>query len=145
MNHKYLIIFRGLPGAGKTDLATLLSEGKYPVLAEDDYYHKPDGTYEWTPEKELLGRQYCIDLTVETLKTGVEKVFVTNVFATHQQVQPYIQAAEKYGYRCCVMIVENTHGNASIHNVNPDDYEEMRKTFEVKLHKELVSFGTYND
>lgn len=133
MSHKYLFLIRGLPGAGKTDLAKMLSEERYPILAEDDYYHLPDGTYEWTEEKEPLGRQYCIDATLEVLKKGVEKVFVTNVFATHKQIEPYLEAADQYGYRCCVMIVENTHGNLSIHNVDPDDFEEMRGIFEVVL------------
>ena len=122
MTHKYLFLIRGLPGAGKTDLAGVLSEDRYPILAEDDYYRAPDGTYEWTIEKEPLGRQYCIDATIEVLKRDVPKVFVTNVFATHKQIEPYLEAAKRYDYRCSVLIVQNTHGNLSIHNVHPDDF-----------------------
>ncbi|EMP07134.1 AAA domain protein [Leptospira interrogans serovar Pyrogenes str. 200701872] len=36
---KSLILLRGLPGAGKSRLAKLLSEnGKYPVFSVDDYF-----------------------------------------------------------------------------------------------------------
>ena len=130
---KVLIIIRGLPGSGKTTLAKTLSDNIYPIYSEDDHYHKEDGSYEWSKDKEVDAKISCWDSVIDCLQQGIAKVFVTNVFLTQKDIEPYLNIANDLGYRCHVLIAQNTHGSQSIHNVKPEDFEEMKKKFEIVL------------
>lgn len=133
---KVLILIRGLPGSGKTTLAKTLAEGKlgsYPICSEDDYYKDENGVYKWSKEKELEAKQLCIADTIKFISFGFTKLFVTNVFLTQKDLEPYLNLAKKYNYRCHVLIAQNTHGNQSVHNVKLEDFEEMQRNFEILL------------
>jgi hypothetical protein len=48
-------------------------------------------------------------------------------------MEPYLKLAEKYDYKVVSLIVENRHGNKSVHNVPDETMEKMRNRFEIKL------------
>ena len=131
--NKALILIRGLPGSGKTTLAKILSGDVYPIYAEDDYYQEENGSYKWTSEKEIIAKRKCLENTSIALASGHNMVFVTNVFLTQEDLEPYLYLAKELKYRCHVLIAQNTHGSESIHNVAPKDFVEMKKKFEVVL------------
>lgn len=137
---KALILLRGLPGNGKTTLATLLSETPgvipYPVYSADDYFYEngpnPD-EYDFDRDKLGAAHSMCQGRTERALASGTEKVFVANTFTTDKEIKPYKELAEKYGYMFMSLIVENRHGNKSVHNVPDETMDAMEKRFTVKL------------
>jgi len=58
---------------------------------------------------------------------------VANTFTTDKEIKPYKELAERYGYMLMSIIVENRHGNKSIHGVPEETMEAMEKRFTVKL------------
>ena len=60
-------------------------------------------------------------------------VVVSNTFTTEKELKPYLALAEKYGYRVTSLIVENRHGNQSVHNVPEETLVKMKNRFSVKL------------
>jgi len=131
-----LIIVRGLPGSGKTTIAEYLSEetGRipYPVYSADDYF-MVDGEYKFDAEKLGAAHGSCKYNTEQALIANVPKVFVANTFTTEKEIKPYQELAQQYGYRFVSLIVENRHGNSSVHNVPDETMEKMKNRFTVKL------------
>ena len=64
---------------------------------------------------------------------SVEKIVVCNTFTELWEMQPYIDLAEKYGWRLHRIIVENHHGSESIHCVPQDKIDEQRERFLVTI------------
>jgi hypothetical protein len=44
-----------------------------------------------------------------------------------------LKLAQKYDYKVVSLIVENRHGNKSVHDVPDETIEKMKKRFEVSL------------
>jgi len=137
---KTLFLLRGLPGAGKTTVAELLSEnGKWPIISADDYF-STSGEYKWEADKISYAHTWCIALA-EVAMSGVYpspdpsqiKLFVHNTFTQEWEMKDYFLLAEKYGYQVVTMIVENRHGSKNIHNVPDETIEKMKNRFQVKL------------
>ena len=136
---KTLFLIRGLPGAGKTTFTYILmcadEEGglNTTCVAADDFMVDSEGNYLWQPE--LLGECHreCYATAESAMAEGVEDVIVSNTFTTEKEMSPYVDAAQKYNYRVVRLIVENTHGNTSVHNVPDKTLEAMRNRFSVKL------------
>lgn len=127
---KTLYIIRGLPGSGKTTLGKTIA-GTYCYAADDyfDLFH--DG--EFVPSKIKSAHKHC-HLMVETaLSDDVPFVAVTNTFTQEWEFEQYIALAERYGYTVHSIIVENRHGNKSVHEVPEGTVQKMRNRFKVKL------------
>ena len=131
---KSLVLLRHIPGAGSSTAATLLSEDNYyPVFSADDFFTAEDGTYNFDANKLHAAHSQCMSNTEYALKFGAKKVFVTNTFTTEKEIKPYQELAQKYNYRFISLIVENRHGNESIHNVPEESLVKMVNRFTVKL------------
>jgi len=132
---KFLIIIRGCPGAGKTTTAELFSEnGLYPVISADDYFYiLGNGKYAFNIKELHHAHQYCKYEVTEHLKKGVTKVLVANTFTHERDINPYKKLAEEYGYKFVSIIVENRHGNTSVHNVPAETFKTMKKEFNISL------------
>ena len=61
------------------------------------------------------------------------EIVVSNTFTQEWEMKAYMDLAAKYGYQVVSLIVENRHGNSSIHNVPDETIEKMKSRFEVKL------------
>lgn len=129
-----LILLRGLPGSGKTELAKVLSEGKYPVLSVDDYFtDKETGEYKFQFDKNHLAYKQCESSTRKLMEHKHPKIFVDNTFTLEWETEPYIRMANELGYRLFVVTVENFHGNKNIHNIGEEQIEKMAAKYKVKL------------
>ena len=144
---KTLFIVRGLPwlGSGKTTAAETLAWNldhangpvcNYKVHSADDYFYEQGenkGVYEFSREKLGKAHAQCKFRVTADMKKGLTKVFVANTFTTEKELNPYFELAKEYNYRVISLIVENRHGNSSIHNVPEESMHAMEKRFTVKL------------
>ena len=73
---------------------------------------------------------------IENMKSnGVyfPEIVVSNTSTTEKELQPYLDLATKYDYKVVSLIIENRHGNSSVHNVPDETIDKMRNRFEIKL------------
>lgn len=117
---KMLYIVRGLPGSGKSTLANALSlECLYPHFENDMFWYDDDGNYNWDASKVTLAAKWCKDNVEDMMRMGYDRIVVSNTFTKEKHVQEYVDMAISHGYSYTVIVVENRHGNKSIHDV-PD-------------------------
>jgi predicted kinase len=128
-----LYLIRGLPGSGKSTFAKELVPDF--LVCEADKFFMTENGYEFNPTKLTEAHSWCQKI-VETYMMDSElypKIAVSNTFTRDWELNPYFDLAEKYDYRVFSVIVENYHGNDSIHNVSYDTIEKMRNRFEINL------------
>jgi predicted kinase len=128
---KTLTLLRGLPGAGKSTLANQLS----PNVCEADMYFMRNGEYQFDMNGLPAAHFWCRSRCEAFMQNGEDTIVVSNTLTSNKELEPYIEMAEKYGYRVVSVVVENRHGNKSIHNV-PDetmDKMEVRLKSSIKL------------
>lgn len=129
-----LILLRGLPGSGKSALASLLSENnKYPVHSIDEYFTDDAGNYHFRFEENHLAYSQCERNARKSLKNGIEKVFIDNTFTLEWEMEPYFKMAAEFNYFVFVLTVENRHGSKNIHNITDEQLLKMAEKFKVKL------------
>ena len=130
-----LILLRGLPGSGKTTVANLLSkEGKYPVHSIDNYFtDAATGAYVFEFDKNHLAYKQCEEQTEQSIKQGIEKIFIDNTFTLEWEMEPYFKLASQYNYIIFVLTVENRHGNKNIHHISDEQIQKMAAKYKVVL------------
>jgi predicted kinase len=140
-NFKTLWIFRGLPGAGKSSVAENLFV-KEQIFEADKYFLDEQGNYNFDPTKLPLAHKWCQEQVEKEMKSELEEseggtiisdIIVSNTSTTEKELEPYLELAKKYDYRVISLIVENRHGNSSVHNVPKEVMDKMRSRFSVKL------------
>ena len=129
-----LILLRGLPGSGKSALAALLSENrKYPVHSIDQYFTDNEGHYQFRFEENHVAYALCEKNTLQSLKSGIDKIFVDNTFTQEWELEPYLKMAADFNYYLFVVTVENRHGNKNIHQVTNEQLRKMAEKYKVVL------------
>lgn len=133
-NIKNLIILRGVSGCGKSTTAEILAEGCFPILEADKYF-EVDGIYQWDKSKIHLAHQWCQKEVEYYMSLSLPKVITSNTSTTEKELKPYLDLAEKYGYRVISLIVENRHGGCNCHDVPEEtlDRQEQRLRNSLKL------------
>ena len=126
---KTLFILRGVPGCGKTSLAESLGG----VYFEADKFFMINGEYKFDYTKLKQAHDLCRHSTEAAMSIGHERVIVSNTFTTEEQMHPYLDLAKDYGYRVVSLVIENRHGNKSIHDVP----EESLIAMESKLRNSI--------
>lgn len=140
MSNLYLI--RGLPGSGKSTFAEHLATSLDACHHEADHFFHfkegPSGTSIWTPEynfdasKLYQAHKACQSWTLDCMCDKCD-IVVSNTFTTEKEMKPYLDMAAEYGYRVTTLIVENRHGNSSVHGVPEETMTKMRNRFSVRL------------
>lgn len=130
--NKTLFIIRGLPGSGKSTLGKTIAMESF---AADDFF---DEYYngKFKPEKIKNAHEYCKAQVEQAMTWGdnpCESIAVCNTFTQDWEIKPYLDLAKRHGYTVHQIIVENTHGNLSVHNVPKETVEKMRKRFQINL------------
>jgi len=143
-----LILVRGLPGAGKTTVSKLLTpESLYydKTFSADHYFYDDKGNYNFNSNKLTSAHYFCQDKLIKSIEEHLDfiKAFgnlfndvsfiVDNTFTTEKEIKIYEKIAVKYNLRFISLIVENRHGNKSVHNVPEKTVEKMRNRFSIKL------------
>ena len=130
---KVLIILRGLPGAGKTTLANLLTD---VVHSADDYFYENgpnEGKYDFDMNKLGQAHSQCKKRTEDAMVNNTPRIVVANTNTTEKELKPYLKLAEKHNYAVISLVVENRHGNPSVHGVPLDVLTAIEKRFTLKL------------
>ncbi len=128
-----LYLIRGLPGAGKSTFAEALmhtSEHIYHIEADMWFDYVNNGVFDASKLKQA--HEYCQHFCHGTLALGADCI-VSNTSTTEAEVKTYQDIAEQYGAKFVSLIVENRHGNKSIHDVPESTMQKMRRRFSVKL------------
>ena len=132
-----LILLRGLPGSGKTTLGSVIlawpSTDKPDVLSADDFFTDENGVYNFDPKKLKDAHNDCEMRCSQKMKMGTSRIVVANTFTEEWEMKPYYDLAERYSYRVHSLIVENRHGNTSVHNVPDEAIVRMKNRFTVSL------------
>lgn len=129
-----VIILRGLPGAGKSTLSDLLTGGNNDLVCEaDNYMVNKDGEYEFNPKKLGYAHGRCMSKFKGLVNKGEPLIVVSNTSTKLGEFKSYKAYAEENGYRVTCTIVENRHGNVSVHDVPEESMEIMRERFQVQL------------
>lgn len=129
-----LVLFRGLPGSGKTTAAKLwqdsLEFGDEEVCrciyAADDFFEERIG-YDFDARLLSVAHSQCIVRAYECLKAG-HSVGIHNTFTTIKEMQPYLFMAETLGVPVNVIKCIGTW--KSIHNVPEATLNAMRARWE---------------
>jgi predicted ABC-type ATPase len=127
---------RGLPGSGKSTLAEELYEfTNYDAkwIEADHWMTAADGSYEWDPSRLEEVHANCRAEYLRAMEHKQPSIIVSNTSSEKKYVDWYQEEAEKHGYTFVSLIVENRHGNKSVHNVPEASMEKIRRRFDVKL------------
>ena len=139
-----LVLIRGLPGSGKSTMAK--SMAGYMHYEADMYFmqesHSGREFYHFDASKVHFAHAWCMKATEDVMAMGFdEDVIVSNTFTTEKELKPYLELAKEYNYRVVSLVVENRHGNESIHGVPEETMQKMERRFSVKLRQKE---GTWN-
>lgn len=133
-----LIFLRGLPGSGKSTLASIIHELVPPEqcvsLSADDWFTDDEtGEYKFDAKQLCDAHADCQARAKNAMRFGFPLVIIHNTGTMDKELAPYQYLADKYGYRFHSVVVENRHGNASVHDVPEHTLNAMRKRFTIQL------------
>lgn len=104
-----LLLIIGLPGTGKSTLASNVSKANNMVHIEaDDYFiNKETGEYHFDKDKLQEAHHYCLEKAKTLLQNG-NRVVVSNTFTTRKERSPYLELGYKYAIHTAIGNYSNT-------------------------------------
>lgn len=131
---QHLILLRGLPGAGKTAFARLISEHNcYPFYSVDDYFTDEKGIYNFRFEENYKAYEQCLQDTEKGIIAAHAKIIVHNTFTLSWEMEPYFALAKKYQLILHVLTMEHYHDGVNAHGVSNEQLKKMADKYQVKL------------
>lgn len=155
---KYLLILRGVSGAGKSTYAKKLQkrfwsfyESKtshrfrhaaswvdYPAIASaDNYFLRPDGKYDFNGKFLADAHAWCFSEAKRFMFSGVRVIILDNTNTRKWEYEKYIELAKQSGYIVKERIIGNTdedslklYANRNQHGVPEESIKKMASRFE---------------
>lgn len=127
---KEIILFRGLPGSGKSSLAESLCE---VVISADQFFEDGKGNYNFDFAKLKDAHADCLLRTRGCMHLETSIIGVANTFTQEWEMKPYFDLAKEFGYRISTIVVENRHGSTNVHDVSNEALDRMESRFQIKL------------
>lgn len=135
---KKLYIIRGCSGSGKSTLAKELEVALSGYHVEADMYmYDKDGVYDWQARKLRSAHNWVYNELKCSMANGVSPLILSDTNVKGRDLQIYLDLAAQHEYLVTSVVVENRHGNKSIHDV-PD--KTMRRQ-ESALRQSLKLVG----
>lgn len=103
------------------------------VWFEADHYFWENGKYNFDAERLHCAHAWCMKGVQEAMSYGSHSIIVSNTFTRERELAPYLGVAELWGYKVTTLVVENRHGNTSVHNVPEETMTKMKDRFSIKL------------
>lgn len=132
---KTLILLRHVSGAGSSTFAKFLVDnlGCSCNHYEADMWMMEEGKYVFKPEKIGFVHNSCKRSTENDMINNVDVIIVSNTFSTNWELEPYINLANKYGYKVVSLVMENRHGNDNVHSVPLSSLEKQENNIKNNL------------
>jgi ABC-type molybdenum transport system ATPase subunit/photorepair protein PhrA len=103
-----LVLIRGLPGSGKSTMASVLSLVGYEHYEADMFFMR-DGVYQYDATRIRDAHAWCQKLTREALSSG-RRVVVSNTFTMLREIEPYRSMTSNLRIVEALGKWENSHG-----------------------------------
>lgn len=132
-----LTLIRGMPGSGKTTLATQLAGETGVHLEADQFFTDQEGVYTFDGMKIGEAHEWCQDWTRNSLRLS-KNVFVSNTFTTLNELRPYFQISREFDITPTVILCQNDWG--SIHDVPVGVLLNMQKRFALNIQSLFSEF-----
>ena len=132
MSDLEVVILRGVPGSGKSTFARKLTQ-RENICEADEFMVDNDGNYDFNPTRLGYCHDQCFEKFKRLLVLGTPTVINANTNTQVKEFKAYVKLAESMGYKVTFLIVENRHGNSSVHGVPDDKLQVMRDRFQVQL------------
>lgn len=132
---KTLIVYRGLPGSGKSHHHA----AHYPdatVCSADDYFVGPDGIYRFRPQELGRAHAWCQVRAVQAMANGIPCVVVDNTHVRYWEFSIYLALAEGFGYQVRYEVLfdaglsDEELAQRNRHGVPKEAIARMRAAFE---------------
>lgn len=121
-----MYLLRGVSGSGKSTLAKQLAQLTNGVSFENDTFHTQDGVYKYDIARQQAAQDWCYSCVAAHMADGNRDVVVANTNTKEEAFEKYVDLAKRLGYRVVSLVVENRHGNNSIHDV-PESIRETQE------------------
>jgi predicted kinase len=137
---KTLFLLRGLPGAGKSTFANSIWQSNVVFEADKYFIDEVTGEYKFNINELHKAHEWNQHRVEEAMLQNVRsngqyypEIVVANTLTTEKELEPYLEMAKAYGFKIVSLIIENRHGNKSVHSVPEETLTKMRNRFVVKL------------
>lgn len=124
MKKQKITIIRGLPGSGKSTMASKII-GTH--LETDMYFIDNCGKYSFDPKEIKYAHQWCQLCCRKELVNG-NSVIVSNTFCQKWEMEPYFQMAKEF--ECYIEVIVCKEQFGSIHGVPSWKIEQMKQRWE---------------
>jgi predicted kinase len=125
---KKLILIRGLPGSGKSTVASQIAYACEVMHIETDMFWGKD--YKFDVSRLGEAHQWCLETAKKYLIQEFD-VVVSNTFTTKKELKPYFDMAKSLGATPQIILCQGAWG--SIHNVPQETLNRMAARFEYDI------------
>lgn len=99
MNHRNIIIMRGLPGCGKSTRVKEFTSDEKIICSADKFFEDEKGNYNFDFEKLGLSHNYCRKKAKLLMQRQVPLVVIDNTNIIKRDLIPYVEMAVHFQYR----------------------------------------------
>ena len=135
MKKQKLTLIRGIPGSGKTTMASKLDAR---LVEADMFFVGKDGKYSHCPQYIKDAHAWC-RLEMKRLLTAGYDVVVANTFIKGWELQSYINATQNLDIELEVEVIEAEGKYQNIHGVPDWTVERMNQQLETFVPKSSQS------